>query len=194
MGKIKETFEKAADYFFIKPFDDKLKRIIRETAWSMSYFGSCVKTIIKVCNKLNFSTKPFDKKSNVDKTIQNLIQLSENEIRIKIIQSPDEAQELANENFGNYLIIAAVADYIEVENLHKGGVHHMAYIIRNDNYKGIPACGGGGLNQEMLEKGWDLSNARIHFNWGLKKIVYKNKTYPLKDPKECMKYFYYALK
>lgn len=189
---IKETFEKAAEHFFIKPWDDKLRRIIREAAWSMPYFGSCVKTVIKVCEILGFSTDPFDMNSNVDKTIQNLIQLSEVNKRVRRIETPDEAQEMANNNFGNYLIIAAIADYIE--EIKKGGIHHTAFIIRNKNYKDIPACGGGGLNKKMLENGWDISNARIHFNWGLKKIKYENKYYPLKDPKNCMYYFYYALK
>jgi hypothetical protein len=83
------------------------------------------------------------------------------------VLNPEQAQAATNQSTGQYLVLAFMWDTI-----HAGGAevekHHAAIVIGGKfNSVDGPAMGGGGLNMQKIDKGWVLSNARIHFTeWG----------------------------
>lgn len=93
---------------------------------------------------------------------------------------PYEAARLATQNGGTYIILAMMAH--EIQTYH-GPVNkqHVAFVLDGLCTEADgPKVGGGGMTVEQLDKGWALSNARIHFtNW--KEASYYMYCYRLKE-------------
>jgi hypothetical protein len=73
---------------------------------------------------------------------------------------------LATQNMGGFLILALMTKEIIVNGA-KVQKNHVAIVLDGD-YDSVdgPKMGGGGMTQANIDKGWVLSNARIHFtNW-----------------------------
>lgn len=198
-------------------FNDKVKEVFTRLGKKRPWGGSCAITLIEAMQELGFQTIPEwlpvgvprkqQKTNNIDLIIHYLIKIAQKHPSLcQIIGNPlnhcsyipynlkpahKEAQRLANENTGDYFLIAATANYRELEPRKLYGNHHITTVVSGKLYNGAPLCAGGGMaNTDFI-----VSHAHIHFRWGWvygKKV--RHKKAPLISTKERMIYFKYMLK
>jgi hypothetical protein len=154
-------------------FNDLLKQTILESAkkhvsTESPTFWTCEIVQNEVMDQMGFDLKPFLKDcgghrsgiANKIKACRELMGVSKG-IVFKV--TPEESQKYSNQNIGNYIVLALIEATIVVnkEDIEK---EHAAFVIEGDfNSITGPTIGGGGMTQSMIDKGWVLSNARIHF-------------------------------
>jgi hypothetical protein len=154
-------------------FNDLLKQTILESAkkhvsTETPPFWTCEIVQNEVMGQLDFDLKPFLKDcggyrsgiANKIKACRELMGVSKG-IVFKV--TPEESQKYSNQNVGNYIVLAMIDGTIIVgqKNVEK---EHVAFVIEGD-FSSVtgPKIGGGGMTQSMIDKGWVLSNASIHF-------------------------------
>jgi len=166
-------------------FDRELRENIEKVAKSMPWPGGCDNTIRAVALLMGFSQRGLTSGS-IRVIINDLIDLEEETGEVIEISGPEEAQKLANENIGKFLIIAAVANFEDKKNM-KGGKHHIAFVVsdlENKNFSN-PSCGGGGLIEKWFP--FIFSQASWHFSEEFRKGE-------MDDPMSAIRYFKYSLR
>jgi hypothetical protein len=147
-------------------FNDDLKACILKWAKMKPTNNSCELVLLNVMEELGFDIKPLLKytwpfRSGIQQKINALTDLAKsNSFMVKELNFKD-AQDVANYSKGNEIVLALMNDTITADRIKKS---HVAFIIQGEYSDAYgAACGGGGMVQAYIDKGWVLSNARIHF-------------------------------
>jgi hypothetical protein len=149
-------------------FNILLRHKIMTWAYSHASDHSCEVVQIGVMLELGFDISQMLKytKGNLSGIAQKILALDESaaiDIGYCKKVDPAEAARLATQNGGTYIMLAMMSKEIQVAGkpVQKD---HVAFVLDGpcDPVDG-PRVGGGGLTLEELDKGWGLSNARIHF-------------------------------
>jgi hypothetical protein len=159
-------------------FNDKLKSTIlesvnRHVSTENPSFWTCEIVQNEVMDLMGFDLKPFLKdcggyRSGIKNKIKACLELSEVSKGLVIKLTPEDAQKYANDSTGEYIVLALMSDKLS------SGIEkdHVAFVIGGKfSSASGPCIGGGGMTKSMIDKGWVLSTASIHFtDW--KKVNY----------------------
>jgi hypothetical protein len=156
-------------------FNEKLIFLIDKYArkWPTDY--SCVKVQLAVMDELGFATTALrlcgrignGNYAGIREKIDYLADIALIDKRV-VAYDGDRAQEYVNTSFGEWIVLAYINAYLpgKILKSHAGIVIPGIYAGQTG-----PAIGGGGMTQKQINKGWHLSNARIHFT-ALKAVKY----------------------
>jgi hypothetical protein len=146
-------------------FAQKLKNQILASARAHAFGNSCEVVQNEVLEKLGFDLSALlmglhGARSGIPQKIKTLTWLSK-ELPEKVQELlPEHAQDAANNSTGGYVVIVFMWDVLKSD-IEK---RHAAFVIPGEfTLCDGPAIGGGGLDLENIERGWALSNGRIHF-------------------------------
>ncbi len=149
-------------------FNDSLRKCILKWAKKNPSNHSCEVVQNGVMDEMGFAIKPmlaycWPFKSGIQQKIRALDESSVYDPGYVMKIGPEEAARLATQNGGTYIILALLSKKIFVmgKMVQK---NHVAIVIDGDfSLIDGPACGGGGMTQDNIDKEFVLSNARIHF-------------------------------
>jgi hypothetical protein len=154
----------------VSTFNEDLRKAIDKWARNNPSNHSCEVVQNGVIKEMGFDIMPlleftWPALSGIQKKINALNQ--DNPGYVKKVDA-QEAAHLATQNGGGYIVLALI-NYEYATNKWKS---HAA-IVLDGEYNDIdgPKMGGGGMDQMNIDKGWILSNARIHFTY-LDKVNY----------------------